>query len=62
MRKRQRVEMQRKIVDLEDDMKEYWGFYLLDNSFFRWMQLYEIIRIKNLVEDCRLALDMKERQ
>ena len=54
--------MQRKIVDLEDDMKEYWGFYLLDNSFFRWMQLYEIIRIKNLVEDCRLALDMKEPQ
>ena len=22
-------------MDLEDDMKEYWGFYLLDNSFFR---------------------------
>merc|ERR1719309_1063335 len=30
-----RVTMERKIRDLEDDMKEYWGFYLLKDSFFR---------------------------
>lgn len=35
LRKKHRVKMERKIVDLEDDMKEFWGFYLLDNSFFR---------------------------
>jgi len=27
--------MERKIVNLEDDMKEYWGFYLLADSYFR---------------------------
>jgi len=35
LRKRQKVEMERKIVDLEDDMKEYWGFFLLADSYFR---------------------------
>jgi len=34
-RKRQRIKMERKIVNLEDDMKEYWGFYLLADSYFR---------------------------
>jgi len=34
-RKRQRIKMERKIVELEDDMKEYWGFYLLKDSYFR---------------------------
>eukprot|EP00092_Neocalanus_flemingeri_P037943 GFUD01041300.1.p1 GENE.GFUD01041300.1~~GFUD01041300.1.p1 ORF type:complete len:517 (-),score=125.30 GFUD01041300.1:18-1568(-) len=34
-RKRQRIQMERKIIDLEDDMKEYWGFYLLADSYFR---------------------------
>jgi len=27
--------MERKIINLEDDMKEYWGFYLLADSYFR---------------------------
>jgi len=27
--------MERKIINLEDDMKEYWGFYLLSESYFR---------------------------
>ena len=36
LRKRQKVEMERKIVDLEDDMKEYWGFFLLADSYFRF--------------------------
>jgi peptidyl-prolyl cis-trans isomerase SDCCAG10 len=30
----QRVSMQRRMV-LEDDIKEYWGFYLLKNSFVK---------------------------
>merc|ERR1719192_2492600 len=34
-RKRHRIKMERKILELEDDMKEYWGFYLLANSYFR---------------------------
>ena len=34
-RKRQRIKMERKIINLEDDMKEYWGFYLLSESYFR---------------------------
>merc|ERR1719427_770311 len=34
-RKRQRIKMERKIIELEDDMKEYWGFYLLKDSYFR---------------------------
>ena len=33
-RRRTRVEMSRKILDLEDDMKEYWGFFLLRDSEF----------------------------
>ena len=33
-RKRNRVQMERKIVNLEDDMKEYWGFFLLQGSTF----------------------------
>ena len=33
-RRRTRVEMWRKILDLEDDMKEYWGFFLLRDSEF----------------------------
>ena len=35
LRKRHKVQMERKIVDLEDDMKEYWGFFLLADSYFR---------------------------
>ena len=27
--------MERKILRLEDDMKEYWGFYLLKDSHYR---------------------------
>merc|ERR1719147_309572 len=27
--------MERKIVELEDDMKEYWGFYLLRDSHYK---------------------------
>jgi len=34
-RKRKRVQMERKILNLEDDMKEYWGFFLLLDSTFR---------------------------
>jgi len=30
-----RVQMERKIVELEDDMKEYWGFYLLKHSHYK---------------------------
>jgi len=30
-----RVQMERKIVELEDDMKEYWGFYLLRDSHYK---------------------------
>ena len=30
------TQMERKIVDLEDDMKEYWGFFLLADSYFRY--------------------------
>ena len=36
LRKRHKVQMERKIVDLEDDMKEYWGFFLLADSYFRY--------------------------
>ena len=35
LRRKQKVNMERKIIDLEDDMKEYWGFYLLANSYFK---------------------------
>ena len=30
-----KVQMERKIVELEDDMKEYWGFYLLKHSHYK---------------------------
>ena len=30
-----KVQMERKIVELEDDMKEYWGFYLLKDSHYK---------------------------
>ena len=30
-----KVQMERKIVELEDDMKEYWGFYLLRDSHYK---------------------------
>ena len=35
LRRKQKVTMERKIIDLEDDMKEYWGFFLLADSSFR---------------------------
>ena len=35
LRRKQKVNMERKIIDLEDDMKEYWGFFLLADSSFR---------------------------
>ena len=30
--------MERKIRNLEDDMKEYWGFYLLKDSVYKSVQ------------------------
>ena len=36
LRQKQKVQMERKIIDLEDDMKEYWGFFLLADSSFRF--------------------------
>ena len=33
-----KVKMERKIRQLEDDMKEYWGFYLLKDSVYKSVQ------------------------
>ena len=42
LRRKQKVNMERKIIDLEDDMKEYWGFFLLADSSFRLQYLVTI--------------------
>ena len=45
LRRKQKVTMERKIIDLEDDMKEYWGFFLLADSSFRLQYLVTICNV-----------------
>ena len=71
LRQRQKVRMERKIIDLEDDMKEYWGFFMLADSFFRqvsktilkdqfkWHLTHPMNTNTNIL-DCKRAPDMKE--